>query len=131
MRHPNSTGRPFTKGHVLTEEQKKRRTATRLANMTHGPRWKGGRRISEGYVRLWNPAHPSSDKSGYVAEHRLIAEGLIGRHLKKREIVHHINEITTDNRPENLMVLKNKGSHMRLHRTQLKKGDVIWPIDYK
>lgn len=60
-----------------------------------------------GYVRVYCPMHPKANTWGYVYEHRLIAEGIIGRHLKKDEHVHHINGKRWDNRPENLKVMSS------------------------
>lgn len=68
-----------------------------------------------GYKYIQRPDHPNATKKGYVAEHRIIAENSIGRILLDDECVHHINEIKTDNRPENLMVMKNS-EHMKLHK---------------
>jgi len=49
----------------------------------------------------------SIDSNGYRRigrrkEHRVVMEQILGRPLKKKEHVHHLNGIKTDNRPENL-----------------------------
>jgi len=49
-----------------------------------------------------------------VLEHRVIAARKIGRKLTSEEIVHHINGVKTDNRPENLCVMDNN-EHLKLH----------------
>jgi hypothetical protein len=68
------------------------------------PSWKGGRvKTNEGYIRIYMPNHPESNKQ-YVLEHRLIMEQKLGRYLTKDELVHHLNGIKDDNRPENLVV---------------------------
>lgn len=67
-----------------------------------------------GYLYKYMPVHPDSTKSGYVAEHRLVAEEKLGRRIKSNEDVHHINEDKHDNRPDNLEVLTDS-EHSRLH----------------
>jgi len=63
--------------------------------------WKGGKFLdNRGYILVLNPKHRLADANGYVFEHRLVAEEKLGRQLKPKECVHHINEIRTDNCPE-------------------------------
>lgn len=76
-------------------------------------RWKGGRHVAwNGYVRVLKRDHPRALSNGYVWEHIIVAEQMVGRPLKyfgkgdkRNETVHHINGKKTDNRPQNLMIL--------------------------
>jgi hypothetical protein len=81
------------------------------------PSWKGGRIIdNNGYIRILCHDHPSADKYGYVPEHRLVAEKVLGRVLKATEVIHHINEIRHDNIKNNLVICQNNSYHHLLHR---------------
>jgi len=84
------------------------------------PRWKGGRRIrADGYVLVYQPKHPYANKN-FVLEHRVVMEKKIGRYLKPKQIVHHLNGIRSDNRIKNLL-LTTKSHHMIIHRGQMRK----------
>jgi hypothetical protein len=91
-------------------------------NLEHGsgpdhPQWKGGRFLgSDGYWFVLIPDHPRANARGYVREHILVWEETNGRPLESAEVVHHINGITTDNAPENLVALK-RSVHVRLHKS--------------
>ena len=52
---------------------------------------------------------------GYVAEHRLLAEQLIGRQLLSNEVVNHKDRDTTNNQIGNLEVFDNNGEHIAMH----------------
>ncbi len=75
--------------------------------------WKGGIHADKsGYVLVHFPNHPSSNSSGYVRQHRLIAEKILGRPLLATEVVHHIDDDPANNSPENLMVFETNGQHL-------------------
>lgn len=59
---------------------------------------------------------------GWRRQHILVMERHIGRSLKKGEVVHHINEVKTDNRIENLQLMSN-GEHTTLHHTGMKRTE--------
>ena len=80
--------------------------------------------IKNGMVKYWdNHRKEQLQKNGYITicinnkryyQHRLIIEKFLGRKLKKDEQVHHKNGIKTDNRIENLEVVK-LGEHQKRH----------------
>lgn len=56
------------------------------------------------------------DETIWCYEHRVVLEEKLGRRLTSKEIAHHINGNTLDNRPDNLEVMA-WGDHTRHHHT--------------
>lgn len=72
---------------------------------------------SGGYIRIYWPGHHRVGNDGYAKRADLVMEIKLGRDLKPEELVHHINGIRDDDRPENLQVMSSKAEHTRLHST--------------
>jgi hypothetical protein len=84
--------------------------------------WKTGEVYQGQYVLVYSPKHPNANiqGKGYVRRARLVMEKKIGRYLKKNEVIHHINGIKDDDRPENLVILSNS-AHLSLHHKNTKQ----------
>lgn len=95
--------------------------------------WKGGRYVTkEGYVRIYRPDHPAAHgRGGYVAEHRIVMEGKLGRLLERHETVHHINGDKGDNREENLQLRNGRhGKHQAFRCLDCGSSNVMHvPLD--
>lgn len=113
----------FNKLQVNGMQGKKHSTETKLKIaasrekyvMDRHPSWKGGKRKNHnGYICIRMSDHPRA-VNGYVFEHDLIMESILKRYLKSDEIVHHINEIKTDNKPRNLMLFSTTSDHSAYH----------------
>jgi len=111
------------KGKVVSKE-----TRAKMSNALK----KGGighkKKRSDGYISIYFPDHPKSTADGFIMEHVLVMECIIGRHLKDDEVVHHKNGIRHDNRKENLQLLTFKehaAYHMR-ERHAKKKGGMTY-----
>jgi hypothetical protein len=79
------------------------------------PIWKGGRLLTkDGYVICKAPGHPRARKGyPYVFEHILVWEKVHQRQVPKGWVIHHLNGIRNDNRPENLVAMP-RGKHIDL-----------------
>jgi hypothetical protein len=92
------------------------------------PNWRGGKtKHSKGYIYVWCPTHHRADKHGYVFEHILVAEKMLGRPLAPDEVVDHRDGDKGNNHPSNLSVLK-KRQHDRLETLlRPREANGRWP----
>lgn len=111
---------PYNKGQKLSQEQIKKLSNAKLGKKgEQSNAWKGGRYPhTDSYIYVYKPEHPYANSRGYVFEHRLVMEEILGRYLVPNvDDVHHINGKKWDNRKENLQHLIH-GSHTTLTNTK-------------
>lgn len=75
-----------------------------------------------GYVYWYCPDHPRAI-NGRIPEQTLVAEAVLGRYLRKGEVVHHINNSKTNNQQSNLLICTetyHKFLHARMSGFRLK-----------
>lgn len=81
--------------------------------------WKGGKYQTYNRWFIYCPNHPLANKK-YILRSHLIAEKCLGRYLKKLEVIHHINNIKDDDRPENLYLFSSLKEHNIFHLHKFK-----------
>jgi lambda repressor-like predicted transcriptional regulator len=82
--------------------------------------WQGGYAVDEdGYILQHCPDHPNA-VSGYVRQHRLVMEKVLGRYLTPEEVVDHRNRDTSDNDPGNLELYPSNAAHLAATLTGVK-----------
>lgn len=83
--------------------------------------WQGGYAVDEdGYILEHCPDHPQATAGGYVRQHRLVMEKMLGRYLTPQEVVDHRNRDTSDNDPGNLELYRSNADHLAATLTGLK-----------
>ena len=81
--------------------------------MENNPAWNGGSYVEpdKGYRMILKRDHPRARANGYVLEHILVAEKMMGRPLATGEEVHHKDRNKVNNDPGNLVVYKSHLEH--------------------
>lgn len=75
--------------------------------------WKGGQTYCRGYLMKKAIDHPKRRKNGYVYDHILIGEKVLGKSLTSGVVIHHFPSIKNFT---NLIICQNKSYHKLLHR---------------
>jgi len=128
MRKHHKTKRGFSsamKGKCHKEETKEK---IGFANRTEKHwNWQGGKIIDKNrYVLIKKSDHPYCNSQGYIREHRLVVEKIIGRYLLPNEKCHHLGA-KDDNRSQMLMAFINDGVHKRFEKTgKVKFSEIIF-----
>lgn len=76
---------------------------------------RNGIKMKSGYVYILKKDHPQADKRGYVKRSWLVWEANTGHIVTPPEVVHHKNEIKTDDSFLNLKLLSDKHAHAQEH----------------
>ncbi|MDA2921712.1 NUMOD3 domain-containing DNA-binding protein [Patescibacteria group bacterium AH-259-L07] len=110
------------KGHKVSDETKRKISIANKGKYigVENPRWRDGKYKNNGYRYFRMPEHPFINIKGYIAEHRYMAECLLGRFLEKIEVIHHIDENKENNLPENLYLFSSESGHRRHHNLKNK-----------
>lgn len=71
--------------------------------------------MGQGYIGELAPGHPRANRYNRVRQHILVAERALGKPLPPLAVVHHHNEIRSDNSNSNLVICEDDGYHQTLH----------------
>jgi hypothetical protein len=74
-----------------------------------------------GYVEEYHPEHHRANKKGYALAHIVVYEKYYNIKVPEGYVVHHINCIKSDNRPENLAMMTRE-AHTILHHVGKKRS---------
>lgn len=88
------------------------------------------------YRIVYQPAHHRADRQGFVREHVLVAEKMLGRQVDRAEPIHHIDCDGLNNKPSNLHVFSGNDVHKRSHgslnqcvKSLLESGAIVFNRD--
>jgi tRNA splicing endonuclease len=90
------------------------RPQLRFGKDNHFYRGGGRKKTEDGYIKLLINGR-------WRFEHRVVMECQLGRSLKSDEVVHHLNGVKDDNRPENLEIM-TPSEHTKHHHKERRKS---------
>ena len=108
----------ISKGRIMSPEARAKISEANRCNYNGLNGYGHTKQTPKGYVIVYCPRHPNAHKDGYVFLHKVLVERELGRYLTPDEVVHHINHVRNDNRPENLMLMDRK-EHMTMHMKEI------------
>lgn len=83
----------------------------------NNPQYNGGKTKNPlGYIFVRDFSHHKSNSMGYIGEHILVAEKILGKYLPDKAVVHHVDGNPSNNNPNNLVICENSAYHLFLHR---------------
>jgi len=101
--------RTFAEAFAISKMKgRRKRSSSEPGKVIRGPR---------GYVLVKCPGHHKADNHNYVYEHVLVWEEYHHKELPEGHIIHHLNGIKNDNRPENLAAMPRK-KHAKIHHDE-------------
>jgi hypothetical protein len=112
-------GRPFKKGKHSSPETEFKKGHQLQIGKKHW-NWKNGIVYERGYCYLYRPKHRRARMGNYVRRAILVAEKTLGRLISLPNLIHHINGIKDDDRPENLYLCADRREHSKIYKLNLK-----------
>lgn len=76
-------------------------------------------------VETWPILSKMCKASGQIKVHRAVMAIKLGRPLRENELVHHINGVREDNRPDNLEIFTTTNSYNRHHCSGIREIEVV------
>ena len=85
---------------------------------------------NDGYVLVKAPGHPRANPKGYVLEHILVMEKVLGRPVLLSEAIHHFDGKRGNNVPGNLILFATNKMHLEYH-TRLTAYEICGHYDWR
>jgi len=124
--HSNETKQKISATVSASMTPEKRQRIGDALRGSNAPWFVGQKIASSGHILIYKPEHLASNQN-YIRRSHLVMEEILGRFLTKDEVVHHKNEINSDDRQENLELFSSMPEHSRYHAIKNGLGTHIRP----